>query len=261
MIDLTRKDVLKGLSMIDLSPEQRTYHLQRMKEQYNGYRFVPTQQEPIYNSQYVFYYLRNLYRKGEAPENLIDSAGAVSNSHETVAEYLITNHKTSSNFTLHNLAIGEILPHEMEHFSKKLMQADRIKDLFQTETVEACLISLAYYHGFLTYKTDEDGHTFLSSPNLIMKTIVMNTSYAKLSAEVRVELLTMIGIVNAVGIKSFLVNCATSMSSQLGKNGVDEITKNIFKMFGPTYDRFTYTNGCIYKMLQIATKISDFFLE
>jgi hypothetical protein len=95
--------------------------------------------------------------------------------------------------------------------------------------VEACLIALAY---FLTYKTDEEGHSLLSSPNLIMKTIVMDTSCSKLPIELREELLTMLGKVNAEGIKSFLLPIATSMSSELGKNSVDEITNFIFQMFG-----------------------------
>jgi hypothetical protein len=206
-----------------------------MTEQYDGYRFTPEQQEPIYNSQYVFYYLRNLYLKGEAPKNLIDSS--VSDSSETVAEYLITNHKTNSNVTLQNLATGEMQPQERKYYSDMLMPAFRSKELFQEKTVEACLISLAYYHGFLTYKTDEDGHTFLSSPNLIMKTIVMDTLFSDLPIEAKKKLLSMIGKVDAVGIKTFLVTIQTAMISEVGTKFTDEGLKNLAKIlakaFGP----------------------------
>jgi hypothetical protein len=119
-----------------------------------------------------------------------------------------------------------------------LIPAFRSKELFQEKTVEACLISLAYYHGFLTYNTDKDGRTFLSSPNLIMKTIVMDTLFADLPVEAKKKLLSMIGKVDAVGIKTFLVTTIqTAMISEIGTKFTDEglknLTKFLAKAFGP----------------------------
>ncbi|KAJ1408046.1 hypothetical protein B484DRAFT_436357 [Ochromonadaceae sp. CCMP2298] len=45
------------------------------------------------------------------------------------------------------------------------------KALFDEATVSASLISLAYFHGFLTYKSDEESDPILASPNKIMQTV------------------------------------------------------------------------------------------
>ncbi|KAJ1443982.1 hypothetical protein B484DRAFT_389183, partial [Ochromonadaceae sp. CCMP2298] len=45
------------------------------------------------------------------------------------------------------------------------------KALFDEATVSASLISLAYFHGFLTYKFDEESNSILTSPNVIMQTV------------------------------------------------------------------------------------------
>ena len=54
LFGLTEADVSRGLSMIDgLTPDLHTKHLEHMRALYDGYRFVRTQTEPLFNTQYV----------------------------------------------------------------------------------------------------------------------------------------------------------------------------------------------------------------
>jgi len=171
LFGLTEADVSRGLSMIDgLTPDLRTKHLEQMRALYDGYRFTITQKEPLFNTQYVLYYLDQLDRSGSPPKSLIDPA--VSDSTDNVAEYLIANYKSSAPFaSLRNFAVGIFTPNEMGTFKLEVVPSFNSKALFDEATVSASLISLAYFHGFLTYKFDEESNSILTSPNVVMQTV------------------------------------------------------------------------------------------
>ncbi len=157
--------------MIDgLTPDLHTKHLEHMRALYDGYQFSRTQTEPMFNTQYVLYYLDQLDRYGSPPESLIDPA--VSGTAGNVAKYLIANYKSNAPFTsLRNFAVGILTPNEMETFKLEVAPSFKSKALFDEATVSASLISLAYYHGFLTYKFDEESNSILTSPNVVMQMV------------------------------------------------------------------------------------------
>ena len=171
LFGLTAADVSRGLSMIDgLTPDLHTKHLEHMRALYDGYRFTITQKEALFNTQYVLYYLKQLDRSGSPPKSLIDPA--VSGSTDNVAEFLIANYKSSAPFaSLRNFALGIFAPNEMGTFKLEVAPSLNSKALFDEATVSASLISLAYFHGFLTYKFDEESNSILTSPNVIMQTV------------------------------------------------------------------------------------------
>ena len=157
--------------MIDgLTPDLHTKHLEQMRTLYDGYRFMRTQTVPMFNTQYVLYYLDQLDQFGSPPESLIDPA--VSGSTDNVAEFLIANYKSSAPFaSLRNFTLGIFAPNEMGTFKLEVAPSLNSKALFEEATVSASLISLAYFHGFLTYKFDEESNSILTSPNVIMQTV------------------------------------------------------------------------------------------
>jgi hypothetical protein len=109
LFGLTADDVSRGLDMIThLTADQRAQHLEQMRVQYDGYRFVHTQKEPLFNTQYVLYYLDHLDQYGVPPQSLIDPA--VSGSTDNVAEFLISNYKSSFPYTLRNFVVGIVAP-------------------------------------------------------------------------------------------------------------------------------------------------------
>jgi hypothetical protein len=172
LFGLTEADVSRGLSMIDgLTPDLHTKHLEHMRALFDGYRFMRTQTVPMFNTQYVLYYLDQLDRSGSPPKSLIDPA--VSGSTDNVAEFLIANYKSSAPFaSLRNFAVGIFTPNEMGTFELEVAPALNSKALFDEATVSASLISLAYFHGFLTFKFDEESNSsVLISPNVIMQTV------------------------------------------------------------------------------------------
>jgi hypothetical protein len=59
----------------------------------------------------------------------------------------------------------------MGTFECEVVPAFSSSALFREVTVSKSLISLAYYHGFLTYKLDKDQRSVLTSPNVVMQTV------------------------------------------------------------------------------------------
>ncbi|KAJ1410182.1 hypothetical protein B484DRAFT_403005 [Ochromonadaceae sp. CCMP2298] len=70
-------------------------------------------------------------------------------------------------------------PQEMGVFERDAVPF-RSKELFQEASVANCLISLAFHHGFLTYKRDEQGRTFLISPNPVSRAAFMELMFENL---------------------------------------------------------------------------------
>ncbi|KAJ1400252.1 hypothetical protein B484DRAFT_471205 [Ochromonadaceae sp. CCMP2298] len=170
MFGLTSDDVRRGLHRIGhLTEQQRSDYLEQIRLQYDGYRFVRNQKEGMYNPQYVHYFLNHLDQLGVPPESLIDNA--VSTGSDNVAAFLLSKQTSISPFSLLNFLMGITAPQAMEIFELDVVPTFRSNELFEGGMMGKCLISLAYYHGFLTYKTDKEGRTFLTSPNLVAKAV------------------------------------------------------------------------------------------
>ncbi|KAJ1402496.1 hypothetical protein B484DRAFT_437600 [Ochromonadaceae sp. CCMP2298] len=222
MFGLTSDDVLRGLRRIGhLTEQQRSDYLEQMREQYDGYRFVPTQEEAVYNPQYVHYFLNHLDRLGVPPESLIDSA--VSNGNDNVAEFLLSNYKSISPNALQNLAMGIWKPQEMGVFERDMVPAFRSKDLFQEDSVARCLISLAFYNGFLTFKRDEQGRTFLISLNLVSRAAFMELMFPDLSASIYQQLIKLLTSPSLEKFKKFVEK---SLAEGINK-GIAESAKSL----------------------------------
>jgi len=182
LFGLSADDVSRGLGMIThLTAEQRTEHLEQMRVQYDGYRFVRTQKEPLFNPQYVLYYLDHLDRKGVPPAELVDPA--VNNGTDNVAQFLISNYEAGAPYTPLDFLLDITSPEEMGTFLAEVTPAFRSKDLFQANTVSKSLVSLAFFHGFLTYKTDKDQRSVLTSPNLVMQSVYARALFAGLPTQ------------------------------------------------------------------------------
>jgi hypothetical protein len=182
LFGLTEDDVSRGLDMIThLTAEQRAQHLEQMRAQYDGYRFVPTQKEPLFNSQYVLYYLDHLEEHGAPPAQLIDPA--VNEGTDNVAQFLISNYQAGAPYSPLDFLLDITSPEEMGTFLAEVTPAFRSKDLFQANTVSKSLVSLAFFHGFLTYKSDKDQRSVLTSPNLVMQSVYARALFAGLPTQ------------------------------------------------------------------------------
>ena len=219
MFGLTADNVKRGLSMIEhLTPANRTEYLEQMRAQYDGYLFLPTQKVPLFNPQYVLYFLDHLDRHRVPPSSLIDPA--VSGATDSVAEYLISNYKAGAPYTPWNFALGIMSPQEMGTFHREVAPAFRSDDLFHASTVSNSLISLAFFHGFLTYKPDEDKRAVLTSPNLVMQTVYARALFAGLPKQRLGKLLAMLRKPDGTEF------------ARIAKLGADEVIKECGKALG-----------------------------
>ncbi len=171
LFGLTQEDVRQGLLKIDhLTPQQRDEYAEQMRVKYGGYRFVQEQDAAVvYNPQHVLYFLDHLDRKGVPPTRLVNPAD--SDCTDSVAKYIATNHKAGAAYTMQNFALGIIKPEDKDTFARDTVPVFRGEDLFRHARVNDCLVALAYFHGFLTYKSDGQGGSVLTSPNQAAKTV------------------------------------------------------------------------------------------
>ena len=233
LFGLTAADVSRGLSMIDmLTPDQRAQYLEQMRVQYDGYRFVRTQQEPLFNTQYVLYFLDHLDRKGVPPAELIDPA--VSGSTDNVAKFLIANYKASAPYTLKNFALGYVMEEEMGTFERNVAPAFCSAALFHEGTVSESLISLAYFHGFLTYKHDKAQRSVLTSPNAVMQTVYVHALFTGLPEQLMGQLEAMIrnSKPDLKELQRIVLLGIEEASKAAGKATGDELGRSLSKVLG-----------------------------
>lgn len=180
MLGLTEADVKQGLQAIEtLSHEERDKYLEIMREHYGGYRFVNTQKDTLFNPRCVLQFLHYLEQYNRPPDNLIKPA--VSGTMNAVAKSVIANCNARAPDTDLNFALGYVPPEEMGTFQYQVVPSFRSAALFCEGTVSECLLSLAFYHGFLTYKHNSDGECVLASPNTAMQMVYRRALFANVS--------------------------------------------------------------------------------
>ena len=180
MLGLTEVDVKQGLQAIQtLSHEERDKYLEVMREHYGGFRFVNTQKDTLFNPRCVLQFLHHLEQHNRPPDNLINPA--VSGTMNAVAKSVIANCKARAPDMDLNYALGYVLPEAMGTFQCENVPSFRSAALFCEGTVSESLLSLAFYHGFLTYKHTSDGECVLASPNTAMQMVYRRTLFANVS--------------------------------------------------------------------------------
>ena len=195
MLGLTAADIVQGLRMIpSLTEQQRAEYLQQIRLQYEGYRFVRTQQEAVFNPQYVLYFLQHVQEYGESPSSMVDLD--VSGYIDSVAEYLIQRHRTGGSYTLQNFVLGNIPPGEFSSFEYTSDPEFYSAHLFCPTTASDSLISLAYFHGFLTFPRPhpqlQNQRAALTVPNMVTQIIFTHALFQSLPCQRMEELETMI---------------------------------------------------------------------
>jgi len=149
------KEMIKYYNLEDREDEI----ISRCKEWYNNYRFNKNVNHTIFNSDMVLYYLKEILKTGNEPEDLID---VNVRTDYTKLKYLVyTNKKLNGNFDLLNQLIqGELVT------TTNIKTTFSAFEMLQPENFKSFLFSL----GFLTlekYRTSIK----LSIPNQTIKKI------------------------------------------------------------------------------------------
>ena len=80
MCGLTDEEVMQAIEMAGITGEEKAKAYNKMKENYDGYRFNKFDNNHLFNTTLVMYYLRDLTQIGIPPENLVDGNLAATGS-------------------------------------------------------------------------------------------------------------------------------------------------------------------------------------
>ena len=158
MCGLTEEEVKQTIEMAGITGELKERTFNKMKENYDGYRFNKFDDKHLFNTTLVMYYLRDLVQLGRPPENLVDGNLAATGSKIENLAGLINreqNYKILNEFLMN----GEIIANLTESFE---LDKHFNKDDF---------ISMLYYNGYLTIKELKGMELKFHSPNYVTDTL------------------------------------------------------------------------------------------
>ena len=177
VVGFTTEEVRQCLLHIyPTQPELVETHMNTIRTEYDGYRFHKDQVNSVYNSQQVIYYLNALYKTDEPPEPVLDTSIAQPDSIAT--KFIITNHykKKSVHDKLQLLIsscnITTLIP---PYYSES--------HLFKPDRVDANMMLLACYHGYLTYADPKVGVGLYVVPNAVYKDVIYDALGRELGRE------------------------------------------------------------------------------
>lgn len=162
MCGLTEMEVKQAIEMAGIEGEEKEKTFNKMKENYDGYRFNKFDDSHLFNTTLVMYYLRDLTQLGMPPENLVDGNLAATGSKiENIAGLI----NKEQNYEILNelLLNGEIVGNLTENFE---LDKRFNKDDF---------ISMLFYNGYITIKELDGMKLKFGIPNFV--TEILYSSY------------------------------------------------------------------------------------
>jgi hypothetical protein len=181
LVGFTDKDLQVALCKIGINESNMQHHLTKMKSHFNGYRFHANQVDGVYNPQACLYYLCSIVRTGKAPYPILDPN--ISTPPDNMVQFLV-RHASSKEVFKNNHVSMTMTWKEMIFglVTEMLFINFRCADLLKPDTCERALLSLAYYHGYLTHAQKpraaiENPYRLasLKCPNLEMQRIMLST--------------------------------------------------------------------------------------
>ena len=161
MCGLTDEEVKQAIEMAGITGDKKEETFNKMKENYDGYRFSDENDLHLFNTTLVMYYLRDLVQLGRPPKNLVDGNLAATGSKiENIAGLI----NRENNYEILNelLLNGEIDGNIVESFE--------LNNHFDRND----FLSMLFYNGYITIK-DVGVRLKLSSPNYV--TDILYASY------------------------------------------------------------------------------------
>jgi hypothetical protein len=169
MLGFTEIELIEILKYYDIYDAEM---VDDMRKHYNGYLFAIDENERVYNSDMVLYFIKELIERNKYPMNMIDS-----------------NVKTDYG-RVNQLALN----FEDEKSVQKIIGGDEVKtvlvDRFNLSTMysqKENFLSLLYYLGMLTIKEQFEDQVILTIPNYVVRTIYWEQFYDILQRELKLN--------------------------------------------------------------------------
>jgi hypothetical protein len=140
LLGFTEEDLERALRMTGRTDteDKVQLHLETLKNHFHGHYFHAKQQYGSYNPQACLYYLRSLVDTGSIPSPILDPN--ISKPSEDMIHFLTRNGMFNK--------VGQMVHQQLLQLITFLYA-----DLFRETTIESALLSLAYFHGYLTHAT------------------------------------------------------------------------------------------------------------
>ena len=158
MCGLTEDEVKQAIDIAGIEKDKQDETFNKMKENYDGYRFNKFNDLHLFNTTLVMYYLQNLVQLGMPPENLIDGNLAATGSKiENIASLI--NKKDNYEILNKLLLNGEITANLTETFelAKRFNKDD--------------FVSMLFYNGYVTIKKLDRMELKFTVPNYVTQTL------------------------------------------------------------------------------------------
>ena len=156
MCGFTDEEVMKAIELAGVENKEEVFN--KMKENYDGYRFSDENDIHLFNSTLVMYYLKDIEALGRPPKNLVDGNLAATGSKiENIAGLI---NKEENYKALDELLMnGEI--------------AAKITDSFELDKrfTRDDFLSMLYYNGYISIKKLEGMELKLGIPNFVTETL------------------------------------------------------------------------------------------
>ena len=160
MCGLTDAEVKQAIEMAGVENKEEVFN--KMKANYDGYRFSEENDIHLFNTTLVMYYLRDLTQLGRPPKNLVDGNLAATGSKiENIAGLI---NKEENYKTLNELLLnGEVIANITETFEldKRFTRND--------------FVSMLFYNGYITIKELDGMELKFGIPNFV--TEILYSSY------------------------------------------------------------------------------------
>jgi hypothetical protein len=231
-------------------PLSKTQCLSLMDRYYDGYRFLPDEEETVYNPMMSLYFLAYLCRKGEIPEELADDN--LRTQYNQVSYIFGLNNEENRDRIINTLTEkGEIIQ------SSKITVTFNMKSILSGQYAVEGL----YYLGILTWKE----RNILQIPNLV--TYEMMLSYFEQIKEIQPEKqLLNPGIIayKKQGdienfCKSFFTGVIQKFPGAFFRDANESFYRGLF--FHILYDAMEKTNYDVYCEFQTNNGQTDFYIR
>ncbi len=135
--------------------------LEMMRAWYNGYKFSPGAEEPVYNPTLALYFIDALHETGAYPRNMLDSNLAMDAGKLEYVSQIPNGGQLLLNLMRNDHRV--VITEPADRFGIREMMTDESKD-------NTFMVSFLYYFGVLTISGfTEAGEVSLAVPNLVMK--------------------------------------------------------------------------------------------
>jgi len=200
------------------------WHLEVMRDNFNGYRFNRKQVQSVFNPQMCLHYLKHLHWNGKPPCPLLDSN--IASPADNVAQFLVKNYRGINSigaldFLRYKVGIPVEIAKEIVIF--------RSQQLFNVQTVDAALLALAFHHGYLTYcdPSDQNKLGFLVSPNKVFQEILLDAVFSA-KKDILIEYFGLSADnTTSIGLRTKIVD---AFKGELTDYSIDKILEYLMKM-------------------------------